>query len=670
MSSETTPTEVVEADQAPTLATGRVLHRLMQDGSGQDYFVYRPDEVGPDAPIFVAVHDISRNAEEQATLFSGLCERYGAMLVAPHFALDRHPNYQRLGRRRHSRMREQRADATLDAIVEEVASLTGVPTPRFHLFGYAAGARFAMRYAMAHPDRVAGVVLASAGTYTLPDGEKRFPRGIAPGPGSADLRFDPERFLQVPFTVFEPKPGRTSANPRSLRGVGRSSRSALDRNGRNWVAAMTEAADRRGFESLVCYTELDGPAHSLKALVEQDHAAERVFEALLGPPPGESAAFEGAPSGEGEDRAGAGLFPERLRRILLVSLAAGVGVALLAPVLLWAHYRSTHVVSRDAVVRGHIAEVGSRLDGVVKTVEVDTGDRVQAGQVIARLEDRHFEARVQQASSMLEKASRELEVERMAIANERLRLSSRLREVSAGSAAAGAELRAAQSRAEEASRRMQLQRTLGTQGLVSEEQVRAAETEYRTTSALVAAARADQSAAVAAQQLSEVESDGLAVRQKRVSVLESDIAAYRAELAVAQANLDGAVVRAPADGAVVRRIIEPGGATVVGQPIISLWVGEETWVEAWIDEAALADLEVGSEATVTFDSYPDLEFEGFVETIGVSTDFELPDSEVPQPRRERMRDAPLIGVRIRLVDPQEDLFPGLSAIVGIRKKDR
>ena len=45
---------------------------------------------------------------------------------------------------------------------------------------------------------------------------------------------------------------------------------------------------------------------------------------------------------------------------------------------------------------------------------------VRAGQVVARLEDRHFEAKVRQASSQLEKAGRELEVERLAIANERL----------------------------------------------------------------------------------------------------------------------------------------------------------------------------------------------------------------------------------------------------------
>ncbi|MBW2421370.1 MAG: efflux RND transporter periplasmic adaptor subunit, partial [Deltaproteobacteria bacterium] len=177
-------------------------------------------------------------------------------------------------------------------------------------------------------------------------------------------------------------------------------------------------------------------------------------------------------------------------------------------------------------------------------------------------------------------------------------------------------------------------------------------------------------AARAGQDLAETESAGLAVREKRISVLESEISAYRAELALAEANLESAVIRAPDDGAVVRRIVEPGGSSTVGQPIISLWVGEEIWVEAWVDEHDLAKFEVGSPATVSMKSYPDREFTGVVERIAVSTDFELPDEEVPQPRDKRMRDAPVVSVRIRLDDPAEDLFPGLSAVVGIRKKDR
>ena len=107
---------------------------------------------------------------------------------------------------------------------------------------------------------------------------------------------------------------------------------------------------------------------------------------------------------------------------------------------------------------------------------------------------------------------------------------------------------------------------------------------------------------------------------------------------------------------------------MTGQPLLSIWIGEELWVEAWVDENELGDVAVGNEATVTFPSYPDQEFTGRVESIGVSTDFELPDEELPQPRHERMRAAPVIGVRIALDETDLAIFPGLSAVVGIRKQ--
>jgi multidrug resistance efflux pump len=307
------------------------------------------------------------------------------------------------------------------------------------------------------------------------------------------------------------------------------------------------------------------------------------------------------------------------------------------------------------------------VDGVISSIEVDTGDRVHAGQIIARLEDRHFTAKLQQARSQLQKARRELEVERLAIENERQRLSGSLREESADLAAARASVLASQSRADEAQRQLELQRSLASKGLVPAERVRSAETELRTAQALAAEARAAVAAAGAGEDLARVASRGISVREKRVSVLESDIGAYEAELSLAEANLEATVIRAPDDGAVVRRIVQPGGSIAVGQPVIAIWVGQQIWVEAWLDEDDLADVAVGSPAMVTFKSHPNREFAGVVETLGVSTDVELPDSEVPQPRQKRMRDTPVIGVRIRLKETVPDLFPGLSAVVAIKK---
>lgn len=358
----------------------------------------------------------------------------------------------------------------------------------------------------------------------------------------------------------------------------------------------------------------------------------------------------------------------RIRRLVAYIIVGATILVVAIPVALWARYRFTHVVSRNAVVKGSIANVGAQLDGVVTSVEVNAGQRVRAGQTLARFEDHHLQAAVQRAQSRLEKAIRELAVERLAIVQERRRLDSRVTEAMARSAAASAQLEAAQSQADDARTRFELRQSLAQGGVIPQEELRAAEAALRTADALGSTAKAEKEATAAAEHLAEVESEGLNVRQEHIVVLEAEVAALRAEVALVEADLKAALIRAPQDGWVVRRIVEPGVSVVVGQPIVDLWIGKELWVEAWIDEDDLAQVQVGNAARVTLKPYPDRVFSGIVETMGVSTDFELPDTAVPQPRHTRMRATPVVCARIRLDDAPEGLFPGLSAVVGIRKK--
>lgn len=361
-----------------------------------------------------------------------------------------------------------------------------------------------------------------------------------------------------------------------------------------------------------------------------------------------------------------GQSPKHRRRT--VAIVGGLAaLALFVPIVLWVSYRITHVISRNAQVKGYITNVGAQLDGVVTSVEVENGQRVKAGQILARFEDHQLQANLQRAESRLTKATRELEVERLAIQQERRRLSGRVTEARARADAAKSQVEAARSQEDDASAKLALRQTLAKDGMIPPEELRGAETTQRTAGAVARTARADQAAADATQQLAVVEAEGLSVRLRHLDVLEAEIEGLQAERSFAEADLRAAVIRAPGDGWVVRRIAEAGASVVVGQPIAALWLGNEVWVEAWIDEDDLANVTPGNSARVTVKPYPQRVFKGSVETVGVSTDYELPDAAVPQPRNSRMRAAPVVCVRIRL-ERSDGLFPGLSAVVGIRKK--
>ena len=168
--------------------------RVLRADPGQEYLVYVPASAGDHAPLFVSVHGVSRNSDQHARLLSAYCEIYGAILIAPIFSVEQHPDFQRLGRIG----RGKRADIALNMIVAEVAEMTGAPAEKLYRFGFSGGAQFAHRYLMANPHRVAGAVIASAGWYTLPDPTRRFPYGTRMSRKLPDVRFDAEEFLSVP----------------------------------------------------------------------------------------------------------------------------------------------------------------------------------------------------------------------------------------------------------------------------------------------------------------------------------------------------------------------------------------------------------------------------------------------------------------------------------------
>lgn len=271
---------VLKKDRNAPKAHKRLQRRVLQADPSQEYLVYVPSSCGDHAPLVVSVHGVSRNADQHIRLLAAYCDMYGAVLVAPIFSVEQHPDYQRLGRVG----RGKRADNALHMIVAEAAAMTGAAAERFHLFGFSGGAQFAHRYMMANPHRVAGAVVASAGWYTFPDATQRFPYGIRMNKTLPNVRFDAEEFLSVPVTVI------VGEHDDSQSGLRRSAR--LDRDqgvtrierARRWVAAMKAAAEAHHLDSKVAYAEMANCDHSFQRSILRGGLGDKVFQALLGTP--------------------------------------------------------------------------------------------------------------------------------------------------------------------------------------------------------------------------------------------------------------------------------------------------------------------------------------------------------------------------------------------------
>lgn len=255
-------------------------------GSPLDYFLFVPAGASPDLPLLVAIHGISRNAREQAALFSPLATRNGFSVLAPRFDEDEYRDYQRLGRPGRGR----RADAALDSLLAELQR-TGVASREIFLFGYSGGGQFVHRYGMAHPERVRGVIVAAAGWYTFPDPSLDYPYGIRVDAELPGVHLRPKDFLRVPMlaVVGDDDRDRDESLRRSRALDRQQGRNRVER-ARRWVRAMRTAAREREMHPRVELATLDGAGHSFEESMRAG-LGELVVDYLnrWRRPPGESA---------------------------------------------------------------------------------------------------------------------------------------------------------------------------------------------------------------------------------------------------------------------------------------------------------------------------------------------------------------------------------------------
>jgi multidrug resistance efflux pump len=259
-----------------------------------------------------------------------------------------------------------------------------------------------------------------------------------------------------------------------------------------------------------------------------------------------------------------------------------------------------------------------------------------------------------------------LQCERLAIEQERRRLSAESERVNGARKAARGELEARRSHASTAVKQYARVAALIQSGIAAQSEMDVASGERDRSQALVQAALGEVEAAESAYQKAMTELEGLRVRETRLGVLESQVRVAEARVAEARANVDATLIRAPQSGRVLERIVEVGGSAKVGEPMIALWIGKP-WVEGWAAESDLPKIQVGHRAEVALEAFPEKKLAGRVEFVGWMTDKQLQPAAVPATLHALRRPPAMVPVRIALEEEDGRVRLGLSAVVGIRK---
>jgi HlyD family secretion protein len=251
-------------------------------------------------------------------------------------------------------------------------------------------------------------------------------------------------------------------------------------------------------------------------------------------------------------------------------------------------------------------QVGSQVSGSIAKLNADFNSRVHKGDVVALIDPALFKGALLQAAADLENAKANLVAAR-----------ANLEKAKAGMVQTKADY----------DRAVRLTKD----GVMSEQQLDLAKSNYDSAKASVGAADAN-------------------VTQAQAQVSQKDAA-----VTVAQTNLDYTVIRSPIDGTVVARNVDVGQtvAASLQAPTIFTIAQDLTkmWVYAKTDESDVGNIKIGKPVTFKVDAFPKDTFHGVVSQVRMNA--------------TTVQSVVTYDTIIEFANPDLKLFPGMTAYVTI-----
>ena len=200
--------------------------------------------------------------------------------------------------------------------------------------------------------------------------------------------------------------------------------------------------------------------------------------------------------------------------------------------------------------------------------------------------------------------------------------------------------------------------------------------QFETAEANLSVARAEYAKAVSIQKSSHTASMGLKSLAKsdenQIDLAEAQVEQCKADLLLAQRQLDYATVRAPCDGIVSKRSVEVNQYVSPGQNLCAVVENGNMWVSANVKETQLKNIKTGQQVKIKIDAYPGLDLNGKIESFSGATGAKYsllpPDNSTGNFIKIIQRIPVKISISELPKDKTQILFPGMSVFIKIYLK--
>jgi len=294
------------------------------------------------------------------------------------------------------------------------------------------------------------------------------------------------------------------------------------------------------------------------------------------------------------------------------------------------------------------ARLSFQVPGRISIVNVEEGQTVKKGQIIAELDRAEFEARYEQASANLDRAQKAKQQLETALEISKKTLPAEVSRAEAG-------LKSARDSMTDAAKNYRRFEELFHKEVVSEKERDTLKLQHDVAKSRV----------VESESLLRMARGNLS----RIDAARDDIATAEAQIDVAKAALDQAAVqlgytslKSPLDGVVTSRNIEPGETVNVGKEVITISDLQRVDLKIFVEETIIGKVKPGQKVAVTVDTFPGKVYHGTVSFVSPEGEF---TPKIIQTQKERVKLVYL--VKVSIPNPHYDLKAGMPADARIRE---
>jgi multidrug resistance efflux pump len=336
-------------------------------------------------------------------------------------------------------------------------------------------------------------------------------------------------------------------------------------------------------------------------------------------------------------------------RIIATLVALAIGAAGLFLILhAWqlVPFSGGAEMTENAYVRGQVTIMSPQVSGYVADVPVKDFERVKAGQVLVRIDDRIYLQKVRQAEATLKGQQAQLDS-----------LEQKRRSAEARLASGKATISSAQVALKTAESTYQRNKGLAASAIVSQSAL-------EQSTSVLEQARAALAQAVSNQQV--LEQDLASVDVSRAGY-EAALEGAKAALELARIDLANTRIVAPADGRLSEVGARKGAYVTAGTQLVAL-VPDRIWITANFKETQLSGIHIGQAVRFTVDALDHRSFSGKVESLSPATGSEFSVIKADNATGNFTKVAQRLPIRIAIDGGQQEydrLEPGMSVVVTV-----